>query len=148
MFDVGLMSMRYKSSAFWPTAKSPISYILVGSLQIVLRACLKLARVGKDFFRSSLVRMRQKNKSMGTASSDLGLHSYGETYIISVSSRHCSVHIFLCNIVSLFSCVEYQVQPPGSFPSVFNLSVRMLMNYRFFLNSTLDCVFDIILDSS
>ena len=96
MFDVGLMYIIYKSSAFWPTAKNPINYILMGSLQIVLRACLKPARVGKDFFRSSLVRIQQKIKSMGTASGDLGLHSNGETYFISASSSHCSVHIVVC----------------------------------------------------
>ena len=69
------MSIIYKSSAFWPTAKNPINYNLVGSFQIVFRACLKPARVGKDFFRSSLVRMQQQIKSMGMASCDLGLHS-------------------------------------------------------------------------
>ena len=52
------------------------------------------------------------------------------------------------NIVSQFPCVEYQVQPPGSFPSVLNLGLSMLMNFRLFLNSTLDCVIDNMVDSS
>ena len=96
MFDVGSMSIIYKYSAFWPTAKNSIDYILVGLFQIVLRACLKPARIGKDFFRSFLVRKQQNIKSMGTASGDLGLHSSGETYFISASSSHCSVYIVVC----------------------------------------------------
>ena len=73
MFDVGLMSIIYKSTAVLPTAFG------AGSFQVVLRACLKPAGVRMDFFRSSLFRMPPKLLCMGAVSGNFGLYSCGET---------------------------------------------------------------------